>query len=172
MVFANLPQSRKESELCNNCFPASRLCDRDLDMRLEAGPLAQAVVPGTQLGHRRPLDRKGEPAIDLRAENDLGEAQFGAGEIRPVADRVGIAIAAERPAVIDPLEGEVQLGAALQHLLHVRRTRASPGLQHRRYPPDRVRYGASDFSGAQPPWANPGVFSRRCILATIATRTG
>src|SRR6266571_4010406 len=57
---------------------AATLGNRHLDMRLEAGALAQAVVPGAQLGHRRPLDRKGEPAIDLGAEDNFGEAQFGA----------------------------------------------------------------------------------------------
>src|SRR5437764_7690604 len=55
----------------------SDLGDRHLDMRLEAGPFAQAVVPGAQLGQRRPLDREGEPAIDLRAEHDFREAELG-----------------------------------------------------------------------------------------------
>ena len=52
-------------------------------MRLEAGALAQPVVPGAQIVERGALDREREPTIDLGPENDLGEAQFGAGEIGP-----------------------------------------------------------------------------------------
>src|SRR5207237_7055290 len=47
----------------------------------------------------------------------------------------GIAVAAERAAVIDPVKRDVELGAAPQHLLHVRRACASPNLQHRQHPP-------------------------------------
>src|SRR5258708_38636465 len=64
--------------------PGSRrspLRDRRFDVGLEARALAQPVVPGAQIIQRRALDRKGEPAIDLGAEHDLGEAQLGAGEV-------------------------------------------------------------------------------------------
>src|ERR1700732_3463679 len=42
----------------------------------------------------------------------------------------GIAIAAEGATDVDPLERQIELGAAPQHLLHIRRARASPDLQH------------------------------------------
>src|SRR5438132_1120043 len=66
----------------------SPLRDRRFDMRLETRALAQPVMPGAQIVERRPLDRKGEPAIDLGAEHDFGEAQLGAGEIGLVVELV------------------------------------------------------------------------------------
>src|SRR6266851_1200227 len=64
--------------------PGSRrspLRDRRFDVGLEARALAQPIVPAAQIIQHRALDRKGEPAIDLGAKHDLGEAQLGAGEI-------------------------------------------------------------------------------------------
>src|SRR5437764_1337827 len=84
------PESNRDSR-------RSLSSDRGSNMRLEAGALAQPVIPGAQIIERGPLDRKGEPAVDLGPEDDFGEAQ---------------------------------LGAAPQDLLHVRRTRTPPDLQH------------------------------------------
>src|SRR5439155_1115949 len=55
-----------------------------------------------------------------------------------------IAIAAESAADIKALERQVELGAAPQHLLHVRRTRAPPDLQHGTF----LRDPAGDNNGA------------------------
>src|ERR1044071_6294980 len=252
--------------------------DRLLDMGLDARPLPQAVIPGAQIAEFGPLDREGEPAVDLGAEHDLGEAQLGPGEIGPVlqlviddgpggqrpptrsldrgriarlglganqaeqqlahraadhrklpvhppldmrarggiagvktlavsgsgeiaADRVrfphdqvavldrrdeavwveaqifGVAIAAERSADIEPLERDVELGAAPQHLLHVGRARASPDLQHRP-PPRRWSFaiGASVPRRAHPPQRQGPCIIGRCIMdarrAAIATPIG
>src|SRR5258706_11719784 len=65
----------------NAGLAVSPLRDRRLDMRLEPGALAQPVIPGAQIVERRPFDREGEPAVDLGAKHDLGEAQLGAGEV-------------------------------------------------------------------------------------------
>src|ERR1700732_32820 len=72
----------------NDGLAVSPLRDRRFDMRLEPRALAEPVVPGAQIVERRPLDRKGEPAVDLGAEHDLGEAQLGAGEVGSVLDLV------------------------------------------------------------------------------------
>src|SRR5207248_2446992 len=56
----------------------------------------------------------------------------------------GILIAAERPTPVGALVWDVELGAAPQDLLHVRRTRTPPDLQHGTFLPDR----AGDNNGA------------------------
>src|SRR5206468_3928423 len=66
----------------------SPLRDRRFDVSLEARALAQSIVPRSQIVERRALYRKGEPAIDLGAEHDLGEAQLGAGKIRLALDLI------------------------------------------------------------------------------------
>src|SRR5260221_13342403 len=59
--------------------------DRGFDMGLEPRSLMHALVPAAQIGEFRALDRKREPAVDLRPKHDLGEGQ-------PIAPQIGTAV--------------------------------------------------------------------------------
>src|SRR5258708_38446077 len=59
--------------------------DRGFDMGLEPGSLMHALVPAAQIEEVRALDRKREPALDLRPKHDLGEGQR-------VAPQIGTAV--------------------------------------------------------------------------------
>src|ERR1700722_1505658 len=55
--------------------------DRHDDVVLEAGPLAEPVVPGFEVLQLRPLEGIVEPAVDVRSHGNLGERERLAAEI-------------------------------------------------------------------------------------------
>src|ERR1700719_5221679 len=67
---------------------ASPLRDRDFDVLFEGGALTQPVEPTLEIFQRRPLDRKGVPAIDEGSQRDLGQAQLIACEVAAAFERV------------------------------------------------------------------------------------
>src|ERR1700680_303918 len=79
-----------------------------------------AIARGTQIpADRLPLPHPQGPGDDGRHQPVWVQPQI-----------FGVTVAAEGPAMVDPVVFDVQLGASPQHLLHVRRRRTAPNLQN------------------------------------------
>src|SRR5215472_16080539 len=78
--------------------------DRPEDVLAEAGPLAQGLIPGLDVGQPRPRDRIIVPAVHQDAVADIRQGQVSTGEVAAASDEA----LNDRPAANRLLAGDVE----------------------------------------------------------------